>query len=124
MKGVNLKAMTVDGLIDLRDNIDRILSTKVAAARQELNSKLEKLNSFLGNAAGRVSMRSSRKGRKVAPKYRGPEGETWAGRGARPRWLTALLKRGRKIEEFAINKAAAAHKKPAAKRSRRKRRKG
>jgi DNA-binding protein H-NS len=124
MKGVNLKAMTVDALIDLRDNIDRILSTKVAAARQELNSKLEKLNSFLGNAPSRGGMRSSRKGRKVAPKYRGPEGETWAGRGARPRWLTALLKRGRKIEEFAINKAAAASKKPAAKRSRRKRRKG
>jgi DNA-binding protein H-NS len=124
MKGVNLKAMTVDALIDLRDNIDRTLSTKVAAARQELNSKLEKLNSFLGSAPSRGGTRSARKGRKVAPKYRGPEGETWAGRGARPRWLTALLKRGRKIEEFAINKAAAAHKKPAAKRSRRKRRKG
>ena len=121
MKGVNLKAMTVDALIDLRGNIDRILSTKVAAARQELNSKLEKLNSFLGKAPDHGSRRSSRKGRKVAPKYRSPEGETWAGRGARPRWLTALLKRGRKIEEFAINKAAAARKKPAAKRSRRKR---
>ena len=124
MKGVNLKAMPVDALIDLRDNIDRTLSSKVAAAREELNSKLEKLNSFLGSAPRSAGMRSSRKGRKVAPKYRSPQGETWAGRGARPRWLTALLKRGRKIEEFAINKAAAASKKPAAKRSRRKRRKG
>ena len=58
------------------------------------------------------------KGRKVAPKYRGPGGETWAGRGARPRWLTALMKQGRKIDEFAINKSEAARKGTGAKRSR------
>ena len=51
------------------------------------------------------------KGRKVAPKYRGPGGDTWAGRGARPRWLSALMKQGRKLEEFAINKAAGGRKK-------------
>ncbi len=121
MKGVNLKAMTLDALIDLRDDLDRILSTKVVAARRELHSKLERLDSFISKKTPKIG-RSSRRGRKVAPKYRSPEGETWAGRGARPRWLTALLKRGRKLEEFAINKAAAARKKPAAKRSRRKRR--
>ncbi len=70
MKGVNLKAMTVDALIDLRGNIDRILSTKVAAARQELNSKLEKLNSFLGKAPDHeersrqsIEVRKARRGR-------------------------------------------------------------
>jgi DNA-binding protein H-NS len=39
---------------------------------------------------------------KVAPKYRSPDGETWSGRGLKPRWLTALLAEGRKIEEFLI----------------------
>ena len=39
---------------------------------------------------------------KVPPKYRGPEGETWAGRGATPRWLTALIEQGHSIEDFAI----------------------
>jgi H-NS histone family protein len=29
-----------------------------------------------------------------------------AGRGARPRWLVGLLKRGRKLDEFAIGKAS------------------
>ena len=52
---------------------------------------------------------------------RGPAGETWAGRGARPRWLTALIKEGRKIDEFAINKSAAVRKGAVAKKSRRKR---
>ena len=61
------------------------------------------------------------KGRKVPPKYRGPGGETWAGRGARPRWLAALLKQGRKLDEFAIDKTASAGKRGVAKKSRRKR---
>ena len=42
------------------------------------------------------------KGVKVPPKYRGPGGETWAGRGATPRWLSALLKEGHSIEAFLI----------------------
>ncbi len=44
--------------------------------------------------------------RKVPPKYRNPAdpGETWSGRGKQPRWLTALLAKGRKAEEFLIRK--------------------
>ena len=38
----------------------------------------------------------------VAPKYRGPNEETWSGRGLTPRWLATLLAQGRKKEEFAI----------------------
>jgi hypothetical protein len=36
--------------------------------------------------------------------YRSPSGKTWAGRGARPRWLVAALKRGKKLEHFLIAK--------------------
>ena len=39
----------------------------------------------------------------VPPKYRGPNEETWSGRGLTPRWLATLLAQGRKKEEFAIN---------------------
>jgi hypothetical protein len=48
------------------------------------------------------------KGVKVPPKYRGPKGETWSGRGIHPRWLAALLKRGRRLDEYAIAKLAVA----------------
>ena len=47
------------------------------------------------------------KGRKVPPKYRSPSGETWAGRGARPRWLVAAIKRGKKVEDFLIDRRRA-----------------
>lgn len=38
----------------------------------------------------------------AAAKYRGPNGETWSGRGLTPRWLVALVAQGRTKEEFAI----------------------
>jgi DNA-binding protein H-NS len=44
-----------------------------------------------------------------APKYRNPDNpnETWAGRGLTPRWLAAAIKRGKKLEDFAIVGAGA-----------------
>ena len=38
----------------------------------------------------------------VAPKYRGPEGQTWSGRGKAPNWLTALEAQQRSRHEFLI----------------------
>ena len=49
---------------------------------------------------------AAKKGKKagstVAAKYRGPNGETWSGRGLTPRWMAALVAQGRAKEEFAI----------------------
>lgn len=44
------------------------------------------------------------KGTRLRPKYRNPQNarQTWAGRGLKPAWLQALLKQGRKLEEFEI----------------------
>ena len=39
----------------------------------------------------------------VAPKFRGPNGETWTGRGLMPRWLSALVASGKTKEQFAIS---------------------
>ena len=41
-------------------------------------------------------------GAPVAAKYRGPEGQSWSGRGLTPRWLKTLLESGQNKEEFLI----------------------
>ena len=87
----NLSAMSVDALLKLRDEINKILGRKA----NELRSQLSMLD---------VQRRGPPKGRKVPPKYRSPSGETWAGRGARPRWLVAAIKRGKKVEDFLIKR--------------------
>jgi DNA-binding protein H-NS len=38
----------------------------------------------------------------VAAKFRGPNGESWSGRGLTPKWLATLMAQGRAKEEFAI----------------------
>jgi DNA-binding protein H-NS len=92
-----LQSMNVDALLKLRDDIGNVLSKR----GQELKRQLQRLSGLT-----RASGSHPRKGMKVAPKYRGPNGETWAGRGAMPKWLAALKKDGHKPEEFLIAKPA------------------
>lgn len=125
MASSNLRSMDVDALLTLRSEIDKHLTER----QRELEQQLSRLRGSSGaessSSRARTSTKGARshplKGAKVPPKYRGPEGETWAGRGAQPRWLTEALKGGRSAEEFLINKAAPARGKGAAKRSSRKR---
>ncbi len=50
----------------------------------------------------RAKSAKSNAGASVAPKFRGPNGETWSGRGLTPRWLAALVAQGSRKEDFAI----------------------
>ena len=45
---------------------------------------------------------SALKGRKVAPKYRGPNGELWTGRGRMPVWVRQAQAEGRSLDELTI----------------------
>jgi DNA-binding protein H-NS len=38
----------------------------------------------------------------VAAKYKDSHGNQWTGRGLKPRWLTAALAEGKKLEDFAV----------------------
>jgi len=119
MYGVNLKRMEVDALLELRGEVDRRLTERARDLERQLT--------LLGEGRRRPARPAGRKGRvstlrgvKIAPKYRG-RSETWAGRGATPRWLAALVKQGHSAEEFAIARkgrrtAPAAAKKLVAKR--------
>jgi DNA-binding protein H-NS len=109
--------MSVDALLQLREDVGRALNSKVG----DLQRQLAALGEDIGTRGRRAVRVSKAKGRKVAPKYRGPGGETWAGRGAMPRWMAAAIKEGgKKREDFLIDKAAAAAKRSPVKRRRRK----
>jgi DNA-binding protein H-NS len=103
MPKVNLSGMTVEALMDLQKRVDEMLLEH----RAEIEKQLERMDRAIAVVGGpRVIGRSVLKGRKVPPKYRGPSGETWAGRGARPRWLVAAIKGGRRLDDFLIDKSA------------------
>jgi DNA-binding protein H-NS len=90
----NLSTMSVDALLKLRADIEKTLSGRVAQLRTELS----KLSGHSLRAAHPL------KGRKAPIKYRDRAGNTWAGRGAKPRWLVAAIKKGKKVEDFLIER--------------------
>jgi DNA-binding protein H-NS len=90
--------MTIEALIDLRKQVDETLLKR----RADIEEQLERMDGVVGGARGGGSALT---GRKVEPKYRGPSGETWAGRGTRPRWLVAAIKGGKKPDDFLIDKS-------------------
>lgn len=104
MAKANLSRMNVESLMDLRDQVDQ----RLRQHRGELQEQMEKIASLSGKrvARGRRGGGGAMRGRKVPPKYRGPSGETWAGRGVRPRWMMEQLKKGKKIDDFLIDKSA------------------
>jgi DNA-binding protein H-NS len=109
----NLKPMSIEELVALRDEIEATLESKVADERRTLESELAKLTRFSGGSRSKSLFGRGARGM-VAPKYRNPENpsETWAGRGLKPRWLTAALESGKKLDDFRI--AAAGKQAPAA----------
>lgn len=104
MAKINLSRMDVHALVDLRKQIEDTLVSQRTTLERQL-AALGGSIAPLGDMVARGGRGSSLKGKKVAPKYRGPDGETWAGRGATPRWLKAAIKEGKKLEEFLIDRS-------------------
>jgi DNA-binding protein H-NS len=96
-----LPGMSIEGLIDLRERVDEMLHQR----RAELEKQLERF-AVVGGARVVRGRGSALKGKKVPPKYRSHSGETWAGRGAKPRWLVDAIKGGKKLDDFLIDKSA------------------
>jgi len=97
----NVASMSIDALLKLREEVGRALAERA----KQLNTQLSRLG--MEDGRGR---RSPLKGRKVPVKFRDKEGNTWAGRGAQPRWLRDKLKSGAKLQDFAVEKSVAVRK--------------
>lgn len=103
MESNDLKSMSVDQLWRLHEQLVVELGRKIAAEKATLEQRLRKLG-FVGSGAALA--RPRRPYPKVHPKYRNPKdpSETWAGRGKQPRWLTAQLRSGKKLDDFLIDR--------------------
>ncbi|WP_338664320.1 H-NS histone family protein [Pararoseomonas sp. SCSIO 73927] len=104
--------MSVAELTQLIKEAEAALATKREGARTELVEEMKAKAAALGLSLGdlldrpgphtNVRRPRSDAGKTVAAKYRGPNGEEWAGRGRMPKWMAALEAEGRKREEFAV----------------------
>jgi DNA-binding protein H-NS len=90
--------MSLDDLWSLRESVNSELTRRIAAEKARLDLRLREL------CPSENKRRERRAYPRVYPKYANParSGETWSGRGKRPRWLAAQLSSGRKLDDFRI----------------------
>lgn len=74
---------------------------EIQDVRDEVNALLAKRGYSFSEIFGKGT---GRKTGPVKPKYRNPKNvaETWTGRGRRPRWLEAEIKKGKSVKSFLI----------------------
>jgi DNA-binding protein H-NS len=131
---IDLKSLSPKELKALIANAESHMQEARASQIQEVRKKIDALLSGSGLSLADVYPARGSKGGKrgsVAPKYRNPDdpNQTWTGRGKRPLWFAAAIKRrGVTAEslliEGAARKAKAAPAKRAAKKAVRKRARG
>lgn len=103
----SLAKMSLEALIELRDNITSAIGNQADSLRKQL---ADLTGTDVGNGRRRGPKPGRKrgsvlKGRKVAAKYRSKKDPklTWAGRGATPRWMREEMKAGKlKKEAFLI----------------------
>ncbi len=100
-------------LIDIQNQIAALQKQAEEIKAQEFNKTVQeikaKMAAFgitiddLNGGKGRARKAGAVKSGNPAPiKYRGPNGETWTGRGLMPRWLAALVEAGHAKESFSV----------------------
>jgi DNA-binding protein H-NS len=96
--------MSTDQLFTLHERVGAELAVRLIAQKKVLEDRLRQVT--------RYTEPPQNSGRRpypqVSPKFRNPEqpSETWTGRGKQPRWLTAELRSGKRIDDFRIEHPA------------------
>ena len=103
----DLENLSEEELAEVIANAQRALKEIQHGKRKEVFAQIRQLAASVGvtvEIQDADKPAGSRRGGKVAPKYRNPDNfeETWTGRGMKPRWLQAQIELGRSPEEFLI----------------------
>ncbi len=102
----NVDKLSYRELLELETKIAVAIEKKRQAEKADLKLKMAEMAADSGFNLDELigTNKGGRKGGKVAPKYRHPQDatRTWTGRGRQPLWLVEELKKGKKLESFAI----------------------
>ncbi|PTR13405.1 H-NS family nucleoid-associated regulatory protein (plasmid) [Cereibacter azotoformans] len=105
MAELDLEKLSLKELKALRTQLDRAIATYEDRRKREAREELEETARALGfTLAELVGAPVLRKRSNAPPKYANPanSGDTWSGRGRRPRWFEEALARGQSADELKI----------------------
>lgn len=100
----NVSKMSLKELLVLEAKVEEAIEAAREREKAEVKSMLEEKAARAGFSVQEVFGMRKTRGKKAGIKYRNPQNpsETWAGRGRQPLWLVAKLKKGAKLEDFAV----------------------
>lgn len=99
----NYRDMSLDDLMALIDELKGIAAEKASVRKEVLMRELASLNALTGGRVVKVEDADRKERAKPKITHRSPNGDTWSSRGAKPRWLTALIAEGHDEAEFRVD---------------------
>ncbi len=105
MARVAVDKMTLKQIEALEEQISAAKAKVATAAKADLKAKIDALLDASGFTLADLYPHVGRRGKsKSVAKYANPAdaSQTWTGRGRRPAWVLAALKKGAKLESLAI----------------------
>lgn len=102
---INVDKMSMKELAELEAKVAKVKVQARERAKAETKDKIDRILDATGFSIGEIYGFSKGRGRgKAAAKYANPDdrSQTWTGRGRKPNWLVAKLKKGAKQDDFAI----------------------
>jgi DNA-binding protein H-NS len=107
-----MSKMTLSDLLSQKAAIDKLIAETQRAERSEAIAQIRTLMaqyglemSDIGSKGGAATRapKAAGTGVKVAAKFRNPAtGDSWSGRGLKPKWLSAAIASGRSLGDFAV----------------------
>ena len=102
---IDLESMSLEDLKRLQKDVVAEIKNYRGREKRKALAEVEAFARDRGlNPADLSDITRRRTRRPATPKYANPENldQTWSGRGRRPRWLEAALKKGKSLEDMAI----------------------
>ena len=100
--------LSLKDLLELQVRVNNAIMKARDREKHDLKAKIDLIAQNAGMSVAELYNmgrgRGATKGSKVAIKFINPDNksETWTGHGRQPRWLSAKLSKGGKINDFAI----------------------
>ena len=103
----SIENLSEQDLAELIAKASKQLESRRHGKKKEVITQIKSLSASVGvevEITEGEPKTGSRRGSKVAVKYRDPDNpkNQWTGRGVKPRWLSTYLDQGRSLDEFLV----------------------
>lgn len=104
---VDISKLNYKELIELEKEVQKLIEIKREDEKKQFINTVKELSSQSGfdleDIFDSVYKAKNKKTKKaVEIKYKGPNGETWSGRGRQPVWIKTALENGKILEDFEV----------------------